>query len=111
MIPGTMRRRITIQNSTPTQNTSGDMVPSWGTYYTCWAEIQPATGRELMAAAQVQANISHTITIRWPGTSYTISPSMRVLYKSRYFDIQAVINLDERNRTLQLLCLERVGET
>jgi SPP1 family predicted phage head-tail adaptor len=110
MFFGGLRKRITVLQNTPAQDGSGAPIENWAPYITVWGSISPLTGRELMAAEQVQANISHTVILRWPGTSYAFDSSMRLLYKGRYFDIQAVINLDERNRTLQLTCTERVGE-
>lgn len=110
MFIGSLRKRIAVLQRSDTQSLSGAMIPSWPTYVTLWGEITSPTGRELMAAQQVQANISHTVTLRWPGASYTITPSMRLSYKGRFFDINAILNEDERNRTLTLLCTERVGQ-
>ena len=38
-----------------------------------------------------------------------IVPKMRVKVGSRIFDILSIINVDERNRELQLMCRESVG--
>jgi len=106
-----MRRRITFQQKDATQNTRGDPIPNWTDYYTCRAEIEPLSGRELMAAMQVQADISHRVTIRWPGTSITLTPDMHIVYGTRLFDIQSILDTEERHRELQILCIERVGQT
>lgn len=108
---GFLRRKIIFQQQASAQNTRGEMVPTWTTYYTCRAGIEPLTGRELLAAMQVQADISHRVTIRWPGATVTLDPSMRILFGTRYFDINSILNTEERNRTLELLCTERVGQT
>lgn len=104
---GDMRRRIVILQRSDAQSLSGAMIPSWTAFATVWAEIKPATGRELMMAQQVGATVSHAIRMRW---LTGVLPSMRVQYGERYFDINAVLNIEEMNRQLQLLCTERVGQ-
>lgn len=104
---GPLRKRITIEQNTPTQGTDGGMTDSWGTFADVWASIEPLNGRELMAALQVQSQVTTRVTIRYYDG---ITPSMRVNYQGRYFDIQSVINVNEVNRTMQLLCIERVGQ-
>ena len=110
MYIGGLRKRIQILSRGDTQDNAGEMIPSWLLYVTLWGEITSPTGRELMAGQQIQANISHIVTVRWPGINYIITPAMRASYNGRFFDINAVLNVDERNRTLSLLCTERVGQ-
>ena len=107
MRAGTLRHQVVIQQRADTQNPSGEPIPSWTTFATANASIVPLQGRELEAAQQVMAAVSHRIDLRYmPGVLAT----MRVQYGSRYFDIKAVINVNELNRNLQLLCTERVGQ-
>lgn len=105
---GNMRRQITIQQQAATQNALGEEIPSWTTFATCWASIEPMNGRELLAAQQVQSQVNTRITIRYRDG---VTPAMRILYKSRYFDIQSIQDIEERNRFLVLQCVERVGES
>lgn len=110
MYIGGLRRKITFQQQDETVDGKGSVVPNWTDYYTCRAAIEPLQGRELMAAMQIQANISHRVSIRWPGASIMLSPKMRIVRGARYFDVQAVLDLNESQREMQILCLERVGE-
>lgn len=72
---------------------------------TVWAEIEPLTGYELFQAAQFNPTVNYRITIRYyPG----IRPSWKVKYGTRVFDIKSVANLDERNRTIEMMCEELV---
>jgi SPP1 family predicted phage head-tail adaptor len=106
MFFGALRKRITIQQQSATQNTRGEPIPSWTTFATCWASIEPKNGRELLAAQQVQSQVITEITIRYQSG---ITPDMRILYGTRYFDIQAIQNVEERNRMIVMQCIERVG--
>ncbi len=104
---GDMRRWITIEQQAPTQNARGEEVPTWTTFATAWAAIIPLSGRELLAAQQIQASVTHRIVLRYLSG---LDPSMRIVYNGRYFDIQQVININEQSRQMELQCIERVGE-
>jgi len=100
---GKLRRRITIERVTETQDTDGAVLETWSTYATVQASIEPISGREYFAAQSTQADVTHRIRIRYLSG---IVPKMRVSYNSRIFDILSVINVGERNRELQLMCRE-----
>lgn len=105
---GKLRQRITIQQpNDTTQNTFGEVVltddSNWTTVDTLWAEIETLTGRELYAAQRIAAEATHKVTLRYyPG----IIPKQRVLFGTRIFDVNAVLNIEERNIELHLLCKE-----
>lgn len=106
MQAGRLRHRVTVQRSTDSIDQYGDQTPTWASLGTVWASVEPLSGREYFAAAQMQSEVSTRIVIR-PISGVTLTPKDRVKFGSRYFDIQSVINRDERNRELQLLCVER----
>jgi len=102
---GELRHRVTIQQKSVTRNTFGEEIVTWQDVATVWAAIEPLRGREFFESQQVNAEVTTRIRIRYrPG----ITPTMRVVYGSRIFDIQAVINVEERNRELHLMCREEV---
>ena len=106
MRPGRLRHRVVIQRATDAIDQYGDQTKTWASLATVWAAVEPLNGREFFAAAQTQSQVSTRITIR-PLIDQTITPKDRVKFGSRYFDIQTVINVEERNIELQLLCAER----
>jgi len=106
MQAGRLRHRVTVQRATDSIDQYGDQTPTWASLGTVWASVEPLSGREYFAAAQMQSEVSTRIVIR-PISGVTLTPKDRVKFGSRYFDIQSVINRDERNRELQLLCVER----
>jgi len=75
------------------------------------ANVRQLSGRELTAAAQVYAEASWKILIRYDedvlhGHKWTVA------YKSKVLEIGSIRNVDERNRVIELLCSEVVdGET
>lgn len=67
------------------------------------ASIEPLDGRELFEAQQMSANISHRIRLRYRAG---VKPTQQVLFGARVFEISSVINVEERNIELRLLCQE-----
>jgi len=101
---GKLRHRVTIQKVTVTQDAdTGEVSETWSTLGQVWAEVAPLSGRELFAAQQVEAQVSHQVTTRYRGD---VTPNMRISHNSRTLNIESVINPGERNRELQLLCTE-----
>jgi SPP1 family predicted phage head-tail adaptor len=104
-----MRWRMQLQQFTDPQDAYGQPKKSWATVGTYWAKIRSPNGREATNAAQMKAELTHVITVRWPGISLTLVPKMRYLYKGRAFNITWINNVDERNRQLDVYCQEVVS--
>lgn len=105
---GDLRNRITLQTRVTAQDPSGQPVESWVDAFKCWASISPLTGRELIAAQQVQSSVTHNITVRYRrefGDPKTVA-NMRAVYGVRVFNIHACMNQEERNRAVDLLVEE-----
>jgi SPP1 family predicted phage head-tail adaptor len=105
MMAGKLRHKVTVQIVTETQDAYGEADKSWSTHKIVWADVAPISGREFFNAKQFASEISHKITIRHDST---ITPKMRILYDSRYFNIESVINEGERDRQTTLMCKEIV---
>jgi len=77
-------------------NTSIKVYPTY-----VWARVEPLSGRELFQAQQIQASINTRFTIRH---ITGITPKMRISYDSKNYQIESVINTNEQNREIQLMC-------
>ena len=104
MRAGKLRHQVQIQQNTPTQNARGGTVDNWTAFGNpVWASINPTTGREGFDQMTQQAEISHEVRIRYTAG---VTAAHRILFGTRVFDIQAVLNAGERDKELRLLCLE-----
>ena len=103
MRAGRMRQRITIQQTTESRTSSGAVTDSWGTYATVWADVIPVSGKEKFAAQEHHSEVTHRFRIRY---NSGVTTKMRISYDSRIFNIRSVINLDERNRTTEMIAVE-----
>lgn len=103
--PGELRHRITIQKLNNSQNEYGEVSELWGDILNVRAGIYPISGKEFFAAETVNSEISHKVKIRY---IEGIMPNMRIKFNNRIFSIESVINFQERNIELQLLCKELI---
>jgi SPP1 family predicted phage head-tail adaptor len=111
MRAGQLRHRITIQSHTSAQDNYGEVDWTWSTGFETWAKISPLRGNQYFNAQQVQANVSHKITLRYqalPNSTDINADNTRLLFGStaRVYNIVSVINPDERNIYLDLMCEE-----
>jgi SPP1 family predicted phage head-tail adaptor len=102
---GKLRHSITIEQVAGTQDSDGSLIETWSSFANVQASMEPISGREYFAAQTTQADVTHRICMRYLAG---VIPKMRVKYGSRIFDILSVININERNRELQLMCKESI---
>ena len=105
MSAGRRDKRVTIQRQVTTQDSAGQVNNSWSVTATVWASIAPVTAREFFVASGERAEVTHRIGLVY---GPTVVPRDRIVYGSRIFDIRSVLNTDERNRELLLMCTEHV---
>ena len=101
---GKMRHRITFQRPTDEKDRLAGYKDDWLDVATVWAQISPVSGREYLTQVR-ETMVSHKIYCRYrPG----ITPLLRVKYGDRIFRIISVLNWDERNEGLTIMCEEHV---
>jgi SPP1 family predicted phage head-tail adaptor len=108
MLAGRLRHRITIQEYREIgKNEWNEPIFDWADVATVWASVEPIGGREFWASRQVQSEVTHRIRIRHlPG----LDPTMRILFRGREFKIEVIRNIEERNREMEILAVERIEE-
>lgn len=107
MRAGALRHSVSIQRKIMTTDSHGGPVEAWDTVCTTNASIEPLQGREFIAAQAVNAETTGRIRMRYRSG---IVPAMRVIFGTRVFNIQSVINPEERNRELILMVSEGLNE-
>jgi SPP1 family predicted phage head-tail adaptor len=108
---GNFRHRLTFQTKSKEQDELGEPINAWVDAFKCWGEVAPMSGRELIAAAAVQSEVTHTISVRYRPELQNPKDvaAMRVLFGARVFDINASMNQDERNRLVMLQAKEGIN--
>jgi SPP1 family predicted phage head-tail adaptor len=104
---GKLRHRIKIQKYTAGRDSFGGEEPVWTDVAEVWARVSPVSGKEFFASAQVNAEVTTKITMRY---IKGITPKMRVVFDGRSFDIVSVLDFEERGIELNLMCRESVQD-
>lgn len=100
---GRYRHPITFQQRTKTTNEYGELLNEWSDFTTSRASINPISGKLLISAEAVKSEITHQVHCRYLPN---ITNGMRIMFGTRVFDIVAVINFQEMNKELQIMCKE-----
>lgn len=103
MRAGALRHSLVIEQPTESQNSHGDPVPTWSTFATVYGSLEPLSGREVFAAAQLTGEITARARIRYLSG---VTEKMRISFDSKIYAITAVIDRDLRHRELELLLSE-----
>ena len=107
MRAGLLHHRIALQSiSAYSKNKAGEKIPTWTTYDTVWANIEPAGGGESVRGVSSESEVTHEITIRFQST---VSPKHRVVDEdSRVFYIDRILNKREYGVWQVMKCTEVV---
>lgn len=70
-----------------------------------WAAIWPVSAKETRENMRVEANITHNIRIRY---REGIAHNMAVVFGSRELEIKGIVNWEERNIYLDMVCSEKL---
>ena len=106
---GKLRHRLQIVNPGTTVDEAGGVsLAVTSPLATVWGRIESVTGRDVLAAAQFNSEVTHRITVRY---NPLFSAKMQIWFRGagtyvRQFEILAILNPDERNKLQYLLCVE-----
>ena len=103
MQAGKYNKRVTIEQASIVQDVSGQETNTWATLLTVWASIIPKNNVEAEDNTKLKVSTFYEVTIRY--TTELIG-ECRILYGTKYLDIQSVINPYESDKELLLTCVE-----
>ena len=109
--PGELRHKIQIQKAPAgagDRDSAGQVVATWNVVLSTYAAIDGTnshTFRDSFMNNALASQSTDAITIRWPGAAIEIRPGMRVVFGDNTFLIQAVDNVQRRNRKVVLACI------
>jgi len=103
MRAGRLRHIVEHQRLVITEDDSGVPTESWLTIGTRKASVEPISGREFFEAARQQSELTHTVIMR----KYdSVTTKDRFIFETRPLNVEAVIEVGERGRELQVMCKE-----
>jgi SPP1 family predicted phage head-tail adaptor len=102
-------RKVTIEQPTNTPNVPADggVTPGWTNIFpgTVWVHMEPWKGREIFFAQQVYPNAYSRVVLRYRKT-VNITPTQRMRYKSKIYNIRWVGVPAEARKVIELLVEE-----
>ncbi len=110
MNPSRMDRRVVLLKYAPTRDAIGGVIEAWTESDTVFAEKQDQTGREFLAAGQINAAMTTRFWLRWR-PDVTPADRLRLLGGrgaiDQEYDIQAVREVGRRDG-LEITAVGRV---
>jgi SPP1 family predicted phage head-tail adaptor len=107
MEAGLLNRRITLQRPVEVRGADyADVQVTWQDVATVWASVEPLSGGEFFRNQEQQGELTHRVRIRWRAG---VDSKMRVLFGTRIFGIDSVINPEEADVVLELMCTESLS--
>lgn len=100
-----MRRRVQVQSRTVTQDTYGAASQTWATVAVRWASVEPLSGREQWQAQQARPDVTHRVRLR---RLAGLTARHRFLIDGRVLNITSVLDIEDRHRLHECLCVEEV---
>lgn len=106
--PGNFDTRVTLQQrAVAVSGSTGARIETWEDLATVWAEARPTSGKDLIAAAAMQAEATVRFRIRWRAD---VTAAMRVLWRGVPHDILGQpVDREGGRHTLELLCKVGTG--
>ncbi len=109
---GMLRKWLSLQKRTYTEDGIGGSSDTWAEIAKVWGAIMPISARELAFAAKLEVRGTHRILIRWRADIDTNGDHKLVLVENpdREFNIRSVIDVEERQRYLEIVAEEGVAQ-
>ena len=118
MQAGALRRRLLFQRRGTERDIYSQPKDVWiDVLANVPAAITPLAGRELVQAQALNAEVTHAITVRYHRTfaDPIAAANMRAVYRptgdvTRYFNLHGLLNVDERNRQIDIAATEGLNQ-
>lgn len=103
MPAGSRRFKVQIQRPSQADDAGGQVQQSFVQY--CkprWAEVVATGGTERFRGRQIQAQMTHVITVISDSETRGITPGMQVIWRGRTINLEVVMPMEGKIREIQL---------
>lgn len=102
MKAGDLDQRIRVERLQGGFDELGQPLPdTWAPLFTCWAAVEPLTGREYLAAQAAVSEVTARIRMRFRPW---MTAEDRVIHNGTTYGIESLIDVRSENRELVLMC-------
>ncbi len=103
---GMLREPIALQREVSEDDDFGGQIKEFATYANTKAHVMPVSGREPVFGMQLEGRLTHRIHMRYRAD---LQPKDRIVIRGEAVQVRAVINIELRNKWLEVLCEEGVA--
>lgn len=103
---GELDRRVTIENYSASTNTYGEQIESWSTYRTVWAKID-FNGGNVKDEFEKLTGIAKVVFFVRNLDIANLTTKSRINYDSKTYYVQAVNEIEGREKFLELITEQR----
>lgn len=100
---GKLRNTIIFETPTLTPDGYSGSSVDWSNFAVIRSMIKPVTGSERWQSQRLETNITHRIFIRYRAG---LNTEMRINYNGRLMQIEAILNIEERNKWFEIHATE-----
>ena len=101
MKSGDLNQRVTVERFTSTPDELGQPIEAWAPLFTCWAAVEPLTGREYLAAQAAVSEVTARIRMRFRPW---MTAQDRVIHNGTTYGIESLVDVRSDHRELVLMC-------
>jgi SPP1 family predicted phage head-tail adaptor len=102
MKSGQLDQRISVERLQGGVDELGQPLPdTWAPLFTCWAAVEPLTGREYIAAQAAVSEVTAKIRMRFRPW---MTAEDRVIHDGTIYNIVSLLDVRSANRELVLMC-------
>lgn len=106
---GAYRHYAAVEYQKRNEDGAGGYLEQWKPLDECFISLSPVSARERSQAMKIAAEVTHRVTIRWRPD---MPKQVRFVIGTRVFtQVGPWRNVDERNKDIELLCMEIIPET
>lgn len=111
MRAGRLRHRLVLQQPVTSRDAdTNEKITVWTTVATVWGGIEPIKGKERVSAQELDAAYDVRLPMRYSSEISGMDATWRATSGGRVYAFQSVINMDERNREIEVLASEGVQD-
>ena len=100
MKAGQLDQRVTVERFSRTEDELGQPIETWAPLFTCWAAVEPLTGREYLAAQAAVSEVTAKIRMRFRPW---MTAEDRVIHNGTTYNIVSLIDVRSDHRELHLM--------
>lgn len=104
MQAGKLDKIFELQAPDDNTGTAGEGLPNYTTVARLHGGFNPVSANDVLMARQQGSSRTESIKIRYHAG---LTNDMRLVWRGRYFYVDSILNRNEKNKEIDLLCIER----